>query len=245
MDTATLLHLVSAYGYPVLFVFVLVASAGAPLPVSVLFIALGAVSARAGGPDFAFVAALGVLASVAGDLLDYGLGRAGASTFTRWLPWLRRLGSTNSHSRALRMWHGRGPGIMVLITRCLVTPLATPVSLIAGASRVRLVTFLIWDILGESLYILGNLGLGRFFGAQVDDENALVFTIAGVCILLLAVPLALPFARRAATRIFARDPHHPEHADYVDAPVEVGAAPQSIAVAASDDSENDLQHTFR
>src|SRR5215469_5288104 len=74
-EISTLLHWVSVYGYPVLGALLLLAAAGVPIPIELVLLAFGGMSAAHGGPDFLGLAALGIVATVAGDALDYGIGR--------------------------------------------------------------------------------------------------------------------------------------------------------------------------
>src|SRR5215472_3980808 len=81
---AGLAHSAAAVGYPLLFALVLAASAGAPLPIGVLLAGLGAASIHEGGPNFALLAVSGLAASVAGDGIDFGIGRLGGRRALSW-----------------------------------------------------------------------------------------------------------------------------------------------------------------
>jgi membrane protein DedA with SNARE-associated domain len=195
-----LTHLVAVSDYPILFALVLAASAGAPLPISILLAGLGAASARSGGPDFSLLVASGVLASVAGDGMDYGIGRAGGQRVLHW---------AQSRLRRYRVFASLGrlgapprQEALVFLSRFALTPLATPASLMAGATGLGLGTFLLWDILGEGVFVIGNLMLGRFLSADGLDDGPLLL-VAGALALVSYVGIWL-LARAAGTRRHAR-----------------------------------------
>lgn len=192
-DTATMLHLVAGYGYPVVAALLLVASAGLPLPVSVLLVALGMLSGRTGQLDLAALAVVGTLASVAGDLLDYSAGRLGVEHLPA--PLRRALDRHPEGTGRVQALMARQAGIAVFLTRCLITALALPVSLLAGASRMRLRSFLLWDLGGEAVFVAGYLLLGRFLGAIPGPLGALPWVILAAASALALAPLAASLRR--------------------------------------------------
>jgi membrane protein DedA with SNARE-associated domain len=46
-------------------------------------------------------------------------------------------------------------------------PLATPVSVVLGAARFALLPFLIWDLLGEAVFVGGNVAVGRLLSGPL------------------------------------------------------------------------------
>lgn len=58
----------------------------------------------------------------------------------------------------------RNASLLIFITRCLLTPLAGPVSLLAGAARIAVPRYLVWELAGTALYFCGYLALGRLLG---------------------------------------------------------------------------------
>lgn len=218
--TGMLLHWVSEYGYPFLGVLLLISAAGVPIPIELLLVALGALSASQSGPSFAMLVAVGIGATVAGDALDYVAGRVlGRPVIERWLrgklpkpryarhdaellaggsaPW-------QVWAHRLLAWSGSGP--MILLTRCVLTPLEMPVSLVAGASRRSFRSFLVWDVLGEALYVLGYLALGRA-GGTLATSGPLLLAFGLLAATLSAVPLL--FARWLTSRGFEPRARHP------------------------------------
>lgn len=195
--TGTLLHWVGEYGYPFLGVLLLVAAAGAPIPIEVVLVALGALSASAGGPNFAVLVAVGIGATVAGDALDYAAGRVfGQTVIERWVRgrWRERRDVTAPAEtspwqvwlRQLMAWSGSGP--MIVLSRCVLTPLEMPISLLAGASRRSFRSFLLWDLLGEALYVLSYLALGHA-GGTLAPSGPWLLIFGLLAALLSSAPL--------------------------------------------------------
>ena len=189
VDFASLTHAVATYGYPVLFVLVVVASAGAPLPVGILLAGLGAASAQSGGPNFALLVASGLAASVVGDGVDFGIGRVGGRRAILWAQ--ARLRNSRWLGPAARL--GKLPRLeaMVFLSRFAMTALATPASLVAGATGMAAGAFLFWDAAGEAVFVVGNLTLGRFLSASGLSSGPLVLALGVLAVVSYAVIYAL------------------------------------------------------
>lgn len=208
--TSTLLHWVGVYGYPVLGTILLLAAAGMPLPIELVLLALGGLSATHGGPGFLALSVLGVAATVAGDTLDYGIGRllreqGGARlsrrrTRRRWRQHAPDHSSLLERVERLRPLAGwGGGGMMIFLSRCVLTPLETPLSILAGATRMPLARFLIWDALGEAVYVLGYLALGYSGAASLATSGPLLIIVGGAMLLATLGPLV-------AVRLITRTP---------------------------------------
>src|SRR5439155_15223420 len=115
-----------------------------------------------------------------------------------------RLGSAN---RFLLRWTGPG----VFITRWLLTPLGVPVNLLAGATRFPLLTFLVFDAAGETLWAAIYLLLGYEFGANwtvalqgiESVPIGLVLLLVGVVALAAGFWLLLRMRRGRAAQVAA------------------------------------------
>lgn len=199
-----LLGLVATYGYVCLAGVVFVAAAGVPLPVQLLLIALGALSAQRGGPNFLLLGVVGAVTALGGDLVDYLLGRLGGRPALRWL--LGRLGRSGDAGKNLRrvpFW--RRSGLVILLTRFLLTPLGAPVSLLAGATRIPLPRFVSWDLLGEVIFVLGSLALGRLFGASLLRGGPITWAFWGAAAALTLLPLVIVRGVPAVLHRFSRE----------------------------------------
>lgn len=229
-------QLVTLYGYPVLLVVSLVAAAGAPVPLTSLLLALGALSGAHNGPDFTVLLLFGTLGSVAGDLVDYGAGRFGGVPLLAWLARHPRLrGGDLERARDYLERHG---GLAIFFTRFILTAVASPLSVLVGASRMKSLAFLAWDTAGELLYILSTLLLGRLFGGDLVEDGAFgtalaLVTILGVVIPLLAIALRwLQTARKRRALLLTQSPSpqlaHQERAGLDD--LSASAAPATLPI---------------
>jgi membrane protein DedA with SNARE-associated domain len=160
VDVPALLHVAFENTYVLVLVLLFAASAGVPLPVGLLLAGLGAASADSDGPGFLMLAVCGLGASVAGDALDYWLGRLSAPWTALWVQ-----GRLRRHPQIADLLHRvgspRSQSLLIFASRFALTPLAVPVSLAAGASRLAFWRFFRWDLAGEALFVVGNLAIGR------------------------------------------------------------------------------------
>jgi membrane protein DedA with SNARE-associated domain len=181
IDVAGLAHGAAAVGYPLLFALVLAAAAGAPLPIGVLLAGLGAASIHEGGPNFALLAVGGLAASVAGDGIDFGIGRLGGR---RALSWARaRLRRNRPLATLTRVGPLPTQGLLLFLSRFALTPIAMPVSLLAGATGLGIGAFLLWDVAGEGLFVVGNLAVGRVLSSDGLSDDGLLIALGILAVL--------------------------------------------------------------
>ena len=111
----------------------LLAAAPLPWPIAASFAVFGALTARPSGPSFPALALVATRAAATGHSLLYWLGRR-QRRLQRW----RRQRRLQRQAAALRVEQGlaQNASLLIFITRCLLTPLAGPVSLLAGAARI-------------------------------------------------------------------------------------------------------------
>jgi membrane protein DedA with SNARE-associated domain len=93
-----LLALLTSYGSPALFLILLVTSAGAPFPDSLLLIAVGSFVAR-GDLDFVPVVVVGTLGAVARDQIGYALGYWGGRPLAARVAGADRIAKAEAFSR--------------------------------------------------------------------------------------------------------------------------------------------------
>jgi membrane-associated protein len=189
LDSTQWLHLVATYGYFGFAGIVLIAAIGVPLPLVVLLLAAGAWSAAAGGPNLAALMLTGTAAAVAGDSLDYVIGRMGGGLLReRVLGLQRRMRPALPAAVLDILW--REQGIAVFVTRCALTALSVPVSLLAGASRMRFVRFLAWETAGKGLFVVVWLSAGRLFGGSLIALGPAPSIAAALAVVaLVGIPL--------------------------------------------------------
>jgi membrane protein DedA with SNARE-associated domain len=198
--------LIAHEGYPLTVAAVLLSAAGLPLPVTALLVAVGAASAHMSGPALLLLCILCVVAAVLGAALDYAVGRLGApvlaSHLARRRPVPGRIGSRRQtyllawKDRLVAAYDARGrrgTSFMLCASRFVppLMPLATPISLLLGASRFAPLSFLIWDTLGEAVFVAGNVALGRLLSAQLVTPGPESFILWTVLTALAVAPGAL------------------------------------------------------
>lgn len=181
-----LLSTLGVYGVPVLFVALLVGSAGVPLPASLLLVAAGSFVEQ-GELKLWPVLALSAAGAVLGDQIGYALGRWGGRRLTRRLG--RYVGGEEKVEKA-EEWLKRREGAGVFLSRWLLTPLGPVVNLTAGATEYPWPRFLLYDVLGEALWVALYVLLGKFFSDRVEALSDMLgdFTWA---VLALVVTVAL------------------------------------------------------
>lgn len=170
MDLTTLsqslLSALALYGAPILAATVLVGTLGLPLPSTTLLIAAGALTRVEGVNPVYFILAT-LLAAVIGDSAGYLLGRhlGGAlpERITRHPRW----------DTAVGRFSEQGWGALYL-SRWLLTPLAVPLNVVAGASGYRSLSFLSAEVAGDITWILLYGGAGYLLGAQWQAASVFV-----------------------------------------------------------------------
>ncbi|MBI3966235.1 MAG: DedA family protein [Chloroflexi bacterium] len=193
----SLLTLLAAYGYPVVGIVTFVGALGVPLPATVVLIASGAFLAET-TLELTAVVLLALGAAVTGDLAAYAAGRWGGHAA------IRRYGSKvgltpDLVSRACD-YFTRSGSVAILLTRFLVTPLALPINLLAGATSFPLYRFLLFDVLGEGIWVTGYVGAGHALGANwetalsflTDSTSALTLALAAAGLVYLSFRLLRP-----------------------------------------------------
>jgi len=183
--TEQLLGLLSNYGLPALFLILTIASAGIPLPVTLLLIACGSFVAQ-GEIGFWQVLVVSMVGAITGDQLGYFLGRWGGRRVV--LRVTQRFGGALMIERAeayARRWGGVG----VFLSRWLLTPLGPWVNLTSGIAGYSWPRFLFWDVLGEALWVVLYVGLGKLFSDRVSALADLLGNLTWVIVGVLAAAI--------------------------------------------------------
>lgn len=181
------------YGTPLLFGITVIACAGVPLPASLLLIAAGSFADH-GEMNGAAVIGFASFGAVLGDQIGYMFGRWGdralSTRVSRWLGSEARLAEAEAHARK---WGGTG----IFFTRWLATPLGPFVNIASGFTHYSWFRFLLWDILGEVLWVGLYVSVGEVFGHRVQMLSGVLaqITWAGVA-LFVGVVLAWMLWRR-------------------------------------------------
>jgi membrane-associated protein len=198
---ATLLdvdHLIAVAGYPLVFLLVMSESSGLPIPGETALIA-AAVLASQGKLSIELVIPIAAAAAIIGDNIGYAIGRKGG----RWL--LQRPGPFLERRRQVLItgepfFERHGPKA-VFFGR-FILGLRVWASWLAGATRMRWRSFVLWNALGGIIWAtaIGLLAyhLGRSAGNAVE-----AFGLYGLAALLLAIGSAFYMHRRSVRRASA------------------------------------------
>ena len=190
------------YGAPILGVIVLIGALGVPFPGTLIVIAAGAF-ARQGLLTWYTTGIVALTCVVAGDNFSYAMGH-----FVR-EPILRRFQKSQKWVQAESAFSHWG-GMSVFWTRFLVTGIAVPVNLIAGASGFGFRRFFVYDLLGEAVWIFGYGGLGYLFGSQWEMVGELLSNVSGLALGLVILVTGIWLARNWLKAIDARKAKIPE-----------------------------------
>jgi membrane-associated protein len=177
-----LLTWVISYGPPVIGVFLLLGGIGIPVPASLLVIAAGAFSQQ-GILDPISACIIGFLAVVTGDSISYLIGKKAAGLVTP------RYVSKVDFTRAGALFEKFG-GWMIVSTRSILSAIAVPTNLVAGSSHYPFRQFLVFDIAGEIIWILGYGSLGYVFGAEWETISDFLANLGGflAAVLIVIIP---------------------------------------------------------
>lgn len=172
-----LLTSIVTYGAVVLALVFLLAALGLPLP-STLCVVAGGAFIQQGVLDPYTTIALGLVAVVLGDTLSYGMGRL----LRR--PIQHRYSQSTAWVRA-GAYFTRRAALAIYLTRCVLTPIAVPINLIAGSSDYPIGRFVAYDAAGELTWLLGYGALGYLFSSQWEYISDLISNASGLLVGLL------------------------------------------------------------
>jgi membrane-associated protein len=180
------------YGLPVLFGVILVCSVGIPFPISLMLVAAGSFVEQ-GEMKLWQVIAVASLAAVLGDQIGYGLSRWGGRRFVDRVG--RRIGAQNKIKEAealTKRWSGAG----IFLSRWLITAFGPWVNVASGIARYPWPRFLIWDVLGEVLWVALYVGIGYAFSNRVQYIAEILGNLSWVIVgLIVAVILGWQLVR--------------------------------------------------
>ena len=160
------------YGAPLFALLLFLGALGIPVGASVLVIAAGAFSQQ-GILEWPITVLLGLLASVLGDAISFGIGFYAKD----WVD--GRFGKSSVWKNAQAAFDSRA-GLAIYLTLFLITALALPTNLIAGGSGIRFRRFMAYDSLGEFTWIILYGGLGYLFGSQWELVSDFISNFGGL-----------------------------------------------------------------
>lgn len=184
--TDQILSALSVYGYPALFVITAIASTGVPFPVTLMLIVAGSFVDQ-GEMNLWWTIGLASGGAVTGDQIGYGLGRWGGRRLALKISRKFRGGETKlQKAEAMsKKWGGAG----IFFSRWLVTPLGPWLNITSGITNYPWPRFLLWDVLGEALWVVLYVMLGKIFSDRVqalsDALGNLTWVILGLLVALV------------------------------------------------------------
>jgi membrane protein DedA with SNARE-associated domain len=185
------------YGYPILGLILLFGAIGLPLPTGLSAAIAGSLSA-VGRMDWAMASIVAIAASLLGDVVAYGVGRAASERFLeRWGRWI---GYRPKHRARAEALFDRWGGLAVLLTRTLISHLSSIVSLLAGLHRYRIYPFLGFALLGRAIWTFAYLGLGYALGGSIEAATEFLKNLTGLLLSLSMLTASTIFAFAPARR---------------------------------------------
>jgi membrane-associated protein len=174
------------YGLPVLFGVILICSVGIPFPISLMLVAAGSFVEQ-GEMKLWQVIAVASVAAVLGDQIGYGLSRWGGRRLINRVS--RRIGAETKVKEAealTRRWSGAG----IFFSRWLITALGPWVNVASGIAAYPWPRFLLWDVLGEVLWVALYVCIGYAFSNRVQAIAEILGNLTWVIVgLIVAVIL--------------------------------------------------------
>jgi len=171
----------AVYGLPVLFGVILICSAGVPFPISLMLVAAGSF-AEQGEMKLWQVIAVASVAAVLGDQIAYGLSRWGGRRLISRIS--RKIGAEANIKQAealTKRWSGTG----IFLSRWLVTAFGPWVNVASGMAAYPWRRFLLWDVLGEVLWVILYVGIGYAFSNRVQTIAEILGNLSWVIVGLI------------------------------------------------------------
>jgi len=176
------------YGAPIVGITILLGAIGIPMPGTLSVVAAGAFSSQ-GILSWQFTALIGLTSAVIGDSISYAMGYYARSAV------LKRFSGTSAWAQAEQSFQRWG-GLSIFFSRFLVTAIAIPVNLLAGTGDFSYKRFIVFDIIGEIIWILGFGGLGYLFSNQWELVGDVLSNFGGLMLGIVVLGLGIWLAIR-------------------------------------------------
>lgn len=164
------------YGLPALFGVTVITAVGVPLPVSLMLVAAGSFVEQ-GEMKLWQVIIVASTAAVLGDQIGYGVARwVGRRLVVRFS---RKIGS-EAKIRRTEALAKRWGGPSIFFSRWLVTPLGPWLNVTSGIADYPWRRFILWDVLGEVLWVVLYVILGYIFSDRVQSIAEVLGNLAWV-----------------------------------------------------------------
>ena len=175
------------YGYPILALIQLSGAIGAPVPDGIAGAVAGSLVAQ-GRMNLVAASLVIVVASVLGDIIGYGIGRAvSRDLLERYGRWF---GYTPARGVRVQGLFAHWGLLTVFITRTFVSYLSSAANLLAGVSRYRFSKFVAVASLGRATWAAAYLGLGYAIGSDFDAATLFLGNLSGFLLSATALLVA-------------------------------------------------------
>jgi membrane protein DedA with SNARE-associated domain len=163
--TQFFLNLVDSFGYPGLFVVMVLGNCGMPVGTELILPAAGALAATGHLSSWWLAAAVATVAELVGGSILYAIGYYGGRPFVvRWGKYVKLDEAKLDRFHAFYERHGS-----VVVFVCRFIPFVRGVSALpAGVSRMQKGQFLLYTALGSAIFCFGLAWLGYVFGRHID-----------------------------------------------------------------------------
>ncbi len=184
--TDQILGALLVYGLPVLFAVIMIASVGVPFPVSLTLVVAGSF-AEQGEMKLVPVIIVASLAAIFGDQIGYGLSRWGGRRSINRIT--RRFGGEAQIKKAEALSNKWG-GLGIFFVRWLVTGLGPWLNITSGIAGYPWRRFLLWDVLGEIIWVVLYVMLGYLFSDRVQYISEILgnLTWATMALIVALIP---------------------------------------------------------
>lgn len=188
----SILQLIEEYGLTIVFLNVLFEQAGAPLPAYPILVITGALLDTSAYSAFTLLC----VAVFAALLADFGWYLAGQRYGRRMLSMLCRISlspdSCVKQTEAIYLRWGP-PSLMVAK---FIPGFASIASVLAGTVGTRKRSFLLFDIIGATLWAGSAIFLGSLFSTAIDELLTVLISLGSLGLLLLGIALLVFIARK-------------------------------------------------
>jgi membrane protein DedA with SNARE-associated domain len=177
--------LIENYGYLIVFFGVVLGTMGIPFPSAAILLGAG-VLVQQGHLDLRDAIIFGILGAIIGNQIGYWVGHHAGRSFV--LKWGRYVKLTPERLEQVEWLFARHGGKAVFAARFFALSRLLE-ALVAGTSRMRWGTFLLYSVLGGAVWATAVVLVGYFFGASWGSAQHWSGRVPLLLVLLLGVAL--------------------------------------------------------
>jgi membrane protein DedA with SNARE-associated domain len=177
--------LIEHYGYLIVFFGVMLGTSGIPFPSAAILLAAG-VLVQQGNLDLRYAIVVGILGAIIGNQIGYWVGHRAGRSFV--LKWGRYVKLTPERLEQVERLFARHGGKAVFAARFFSVSRVLE-ALVAGTSRMRFGTFLLYSVLGGVVWATAVVLVGYFFGQSWGSAQHWSGRVPLLLVLLLGVAL--------------------------------------------------------